>query len=183
MAMQTRWRMPPRELEREALERGLRVGETDLGEHGGGFDFGGFLVERSGAAASASVTWSPTVWTGLSAVIGSWNTMPKSPPRMSRIWPPMGSSWARSSWRPGLRRVGDGALDDAAGRLDDAHDRAGHDRLARAALADDAQHLAARHVEVDAVDGLHHALVGLEVGFEPADLDEVRALHDRLSSR
>ena len=36
------------------------------------------------------------------------------------------------------------------------------DRLARARLADDREHLAAAHVEADAVDRLHHAVVGVE---------------------
>ncbi len=34
--------------------------------------------------AIASATWSPTRWTGFSAVIGSWNTMAISRPRTSR---------------------------------------------------------------------------------------------------
>ena len=36
-------------------------------------------------ARSASATCAPTRYTGLSAVIGSWNTKPMSRPRMSRI--------------------------------------------------------------------------------------------------
>ncbi len=64
-------------------------------------------------------------------------------------------------------------LADTAGRLHDPHDRACHDRLARPRLAHHAQHLAARHVQIDAVDCLDQPVVGLEVGFQIPDLDQV----------
>ena len=40
--------------------------------------------------------WLPTVYEGLSDVIGSWKIMAISPPRMERMSSPMGSSVVRS---------------------------------------------------------------------------------------
>ncbi len=89
---------------------------------------------------SASEIARPTVIDGLSEACGSWNTI-CSLRRSGRSW--------RSRSRPMLlAAVGDGA----AGRPDQPEQRAAEGRLARAGLADHAEHLALREVEVDAVD-------------------------------
>src|SRR5207249_7897463 len=69
--------------------------------------------------------------------------------------------------------VEDLAFDDAAGRLgDQPHDAEGGHALAAARLAHHAQRLAGLDVEVDAVDGADHALVGEEVGLEASDVEQ-----------
>ena len=56
------------------------------------------------------------------------------------------------------------------GRIDQAQDREAGDGLARAGLADQPQHLAARDVEDHAVDRLHHAGAGEEMRAQVARL-------------
>jgi hypothetical protein len=56
--------------------------------------------------------------------------------------------------------------DDAAGRIDEAHDREAGDRLARPRLADEPEDPARLDLERHAVDRLHHALLGEEVRAE-----------------
>ena len=57
------------------------------------------------------------------------------------------------------------AADDLAGRVrDQAHDRQGADALAAAALADKAQRLSLFDLIRDAIDRLHHAGLGEEMG-------------------
>ena len=51
--------------------------------------------------------------------------------------------------------------------------------LARAGLADDAEHLAGRQLEGDAVDGLHRRLAADELDREVLDLDERPAVPER----
>ena len=84
MAMQTRWRCPP---------------DSSWGWRDGGNRSGGSSARASASRARArasargtrawrrttSATWSPTVIRGSSAVMGSWNTMPISPPRTRHI--------------------------------------------------------------------------------------------------
>src|SRR6476620_3025319 len=53
-----------------------------------------------------------------------------------------------------------------------AHDRQAGDALAGAGLTDDPECLAFLDAEVDAVDGLDDAVVGLEVGLEVVDFEE-----------
>ena len=53
-----------------------------------------------------------------------------------------------------------------------AHDRAGEHRLARARLADDAERLAPLERERHAVDRAHEAAVGLEVRLDVVDLEQ-----------
>ena len=72
------------------------------------------------------------------------------------------------------------ALDLSRGHVDEAHDRQRGDRLARSRLADDAEGLAAVEGVRDAVDCLDHAVLGVEVHLEVVDLEEVRALGNRL---
>ena len=62
------------------------------------------------------------------------------------------------------------AFDHPPGPLDNAQDRARGDALATAALAHDAQRLAALDVQVDPVHGLDHTLVGKKVCLEVFDL-------------
>ena len=56
-----------------------------------------------------------------------------------------------------------------AARVEDAHDRVGGDRLARAALADQRQRLAAPQLEADAVERAHGAAAGAELDAEILD--------------
>ena len=73
----------------------------------------------------------------------------------------------------------DAAADDAARRIDQAHDGKAGDGLARARFADQPQHLAARHAEGDIVHRLHHAGAGEEMRAQVADFECGRALrHD-----
>ena len=58
----------------------------------------------------------------------------------------------------------------AAGLLYEAHDGERGDALAAAALADDAEDLAAVHVEVHALDGVQAATAGLEVDVQVPDV-------------
>ncbi len=66
----------------------------------------------------------------------------------------------------------DGASHANRARLVQAHDGHARDRLARAGLSDDAERLAAREVEGDAVDGLDEAVVGREVHAQVAHRQE-----------
>ena len=70
-----------------------------------------------------------------------------------------------------------GACFDAAGRIDQADDREAGDALARAGFADEAHHLAALQREGDAVDRLHHAGAGVEIGRKVGDFEERRVAH------
>ena len=62
---------------------------------------------------------------------------------------------------------------DAAGRVDELHDRERGDGLAASGLTDDAERAALRDREVDAVDGPDQAAVGLEPGAEVLDREQV----------
>ncbi len=62
--------------------------------------------------------------------------------------------------------------DDAAGLVDEAHDREAGDGLAGPRFADEAEHLALVDREADAVDGRHDARAGEEVGAEVADFED-----------
>ena len=62
------------------------------------------------------------------------------------------------------------AGDDAARRARDETQHAQRrDAFAGAGLADEPEHFAGAHVEVDAVDGFGHAGLGIEVGAQPAN--------------
>jgi len=175
MAMQTRWRA--RELEGEALQRRFRIGEAYPGEHGGGFCFGGPLVK----GAVEQQRFGDLVADGVDGAERRHRLLEHhaeiAAPDVAH-GPADGVELGEVEFAADLGGIADGTIDDASGALDDAHDRAGHDRLPRTRLADDAEDTAARHVEIDPVDGFHQALVGLEMGLEVADFDEVvRALH------
>ena len=64
------------------------------------------------------------------------------------------------------------ARDPTRGLGDQAHDRVGRDALAAAGLAHDPEGLALGDREVDAVDGLDRAGVGVEVGLEALELEQ-----------
>ena len=66
----------------------------------------------------------------------------------------------------------DAAADDASGRRDDAQDGARRDRLAAAALADDADDALLRHLERQPVDGADDAQIGEEPGAQSGDVQE-----------
>ena len=72
----------------------------------------------------------------------------------------------------GPRVIEDAARHDAARPIDDLEDRAAGDGLAAAGFADNAECLAARDREGHAVERLHHAFVGEEVGAQVLDLDQ-----------
>ena len=79
---------------------------------------------------------------GLSAVIGSWNTMAMSLPRNAS----RSRSVAQQVAAIEAQLVGA----DAAGRIDQPHQRKAGDRFSRARLADQAHDLAAPHAQVHA---------------------------------
>ena len=119
-------------------------------------------VHRS-CARITSVTCMPIVNTGFSDVIGSWKTMLMSLPRIARI--SSHESFSRS--RPLKQNL---AGDDPARRIgNEAQDAQRGDALARAGLADEAEHFALPDVEIDAVDGLGDAGLGVEVGAQTAN--------------
>src|SRR5207237_7327286 len=66
---------------------------------------------------------------------------------------------------------------DAAGRLQQAHDTEGGDRLAGARLAHDAQRLAPLDAERNPVDGPDQPVPGGELRAEVADLEQRRRAH------
>ena len=66
----------------------------------------------------------------------------------------------------------DAAGCDAAGRLDQPHDRLGDGGLAAAALADNAQRLPSVHRQTYAVDRLQEAALGAELRDEAVDLQQ-----------
>jgi hypothetical protein len=71
---------------------------------------------------------------------------------------------------PGHRRA---VEHDGAGRHPlEAEDRSDQRRLAAPRLADQRQHLATAHVEIDAVDSVHEPAAGREVDLRVADLEE-----------
>ena len=76
--------------------------------------------------------------------------------------------------------IGDRAFDDRIGIVDEAHDGEQRQGLARARFADDAQDLALRDIEGDAVDGAHQALLGAEGDLEIANLEHQHAPHARI---
>ena len=66
----------------------------------------------------------------------------------------------------------DRALDDLPWRIDEAEEREARHGLARPALADEAEDLALSEREGHAIDRLHHARTGVEMGLEPLDAQD-----------
>jgi hypothetical protein len=62
--------------------------------------------------------------------------------------------------------------------VDQLHHRLGGDALAAAALADHADRLALADGDVDAVDGVQPAVVGLEVGLQTLDLEQRHVIRE-----
>ena len=110
----------------------------------------------------ASTSCFPIVCTGLSDVIGSWKIIEISFPRMSRsrdgFIVSRSSPFHSASPLETVLRLG---LSPMIVRL--------VTRLPRPGLADDAERLALLDGELDAVDGLDHAVVGVEVRPEILD--------------
>ena len=116
--------------------------------------------------SSVSVICRPIVSTGFSEVIGSWNTMPMSPPRISRI-ASGGQLHQVAAAEPHL------SPGDAAGRVgDQPQDGQRADRLAGAAFADDGDGLARIDGPGNAVDRAHNSRAGAELGVQVADREE-----------
>ncbi len=66
------------------------------------------------------------------------------------------------------------SADDASGGIGhEASDREGADALAAAGFSDEADGFALVDVEVDAVDGSDDAEVGVELGLESSDIEQV----------
>ena len=128
------------QLERIGLEGPLGIWEADPREHLDGALRRPRARSTFGVDRSASVTWSPTVCSGESEVIGSWKIMAMRPPRRSRIALALGVELGDVDGRAGRRGS---SKDDRAG--DDAgapssrmrEDRLRGDRLAGAGLADE----------------------------------------------
>ena len=103
--------------------------------------------------------------TGLSAVIGSWNTMAMRSPRSRR-----------SSLGPRVQNVPAVEQDLPAADLgivrEQPHDRRDQRGLAAAALADQADDLAARHHEIDVAQRVDPPARREEIDRQVADLEQ-----------
>ena len=128
-------------------------------------------------ARSCSAICQPTVYTGVSAVIGSWKIIAISPPRTARI-----------SLAGELHQVAAAVehlpLDDRVRIADQPHHGHHRDGLAGARLADDADDLAERDREREPVDGAHEPVLGPErdaAGRGPRAADRLR--HDAPAGR
>ena len=116
-------------------------------------------------ARSCSAICQPTVYTGVSAVIGSWKIIAISLPRTSRI-SRCGScirSRPRSSTSP---------VDDRVRVADQPHHGHHRDGLAGARLADDPDDVVDVDVQREAVDGVYDAALGAERDVQVADLEQ-----------
>ena len=110
---------------------------------------------------SVSAIWWPTVNTGSSALIGSWKIMAMRRPRMARM--------VAGAARGEIDAVEqDRAVEAGEIVRQQPQDRKAGDGLAAAALADDADALARRDVEIDLARRLPDALRGLEADAEAA---------------
>ena len=109
-------------------------------------------------ARITSAICSPTVNTGFRLVIGSWKTIAISLARILCISAPAGHQVAPATDLPATMR--------ARRHVDQLHHRLRGDALAAARFADHADRLAAVDRQIDAVDRVHHAVVGLEVGLQ-----------------
>ena len=110
---------------------------------------------------SISPIWKPMVYTGFSAVIGSWKITETSRPRIDRRSRAIGADQLPAAEL-------DRSLDVAVLRQQ-AEQRHGGGRLAGSGLADDGQHLAAIEVEVGTDDGRVPGAVDPEVDIQVAD--------------
>ena len=133
-----------RELAREGVERARRQARRGRAARGS--------ARRCGRAGTSSCTRNSsasaccTVMRGLSDEYGSWKTICTR--RRSAARALGGATWPPTS-------------DLARGRLVEADDAAAERGLAAARLADEAERLAARDREVDAIDGAQHVDRGL----------------------
>ena len=118
-------------------------------------------IERGALALKTSPIWQPTLKTGLSADSASWKIIAIFSLRTRR-------RFSRTSEQV-LAPEEDPAPGDPAGRgVEDAHDGLRGDRLARAGLAEHRE-VSPASLEVDAVDGLGHAVAGLELHVQAFD--------------
>ena len=150
------------------VRRDLGARDADLVEQLGGALVRVLPRQRRSASASASRICRPIVSTGLSDVIGSWKIIAISRPRTVRSSPVRSCSRSRPP-KSALPLV------DAPGARQDPEQRERGDALAAARLADDAERLARRDVERDAVDGVDRAALGPEL--DPQVLDRRAAAH------
>ena len=116
---------------------------------------------------STSTIWLPTVNTGSSDVIGSWNTIAISRPRIRSIVRRTRGPWTSDS---PFQRTSPPTI--SAGQLDHPEQRLGGDALARAGLADESERLALADREADVADGVDGAAPGEEVDLEVVDLED-----------
>ena len=125
---------------------------------------------RGLCARIASAIWLPTVSTGFSDVIGSWKIIAMSPPRILRS----SSLFIVSRSRP-LKIASPLAMRPGGCGMSPSTREHG-DALPRAGLADDAEHLAREELVAHARDGLHDAVLRLELDGQVVDReDRVRA--------
>ena len=109
---------------------------------------------------------SPQVYTGLSAVIGSWKIIEISLPRIVRI----SALRQRHQIAPFEQ---DAPFDDPARRLrHELEDGQGGNALAAARLPHHRERLAGIHLERHAVHGAHDGRVGVEVGVQVVEPKE-----------
>ena len=118
----------------------------------------------SWCSRTVSTSWRPIECTGFSDVIGSWKIIAISLPRSLRRR--AGGTFSRSSSLNSTSPV-----EVVLRGVVEPHDREARHALAGARLADDADGLPALDLEVDAVDGLHDPVVGLEVRAQVADVE------------
>ena len=154
-----------RHLVRVLLDALARVGDADQVEQLDGPRAGPPASSMPRWRRSTSAIWVPTVNSGLSEVIGSWKIIAISLPR----------TCAQRALGVGHQRLAlpaHVAAGDLSGQLDQAHQRLGGDALAGAALADEAERLAASDGEADVAHGVHRPAPGEELDVQVVDLEQ-----------
>ena len=127
-------------------------------------------LDMSWCERTISATCEPILCVGLRADSGSWKIIAMRLPRArwtSLRFSPI-SSWPRILTDPSMLR----RLRQQTHRGQERH------RLARPALADDAEQLAVVHRHVDTAHGLHVAGLGRERDVQVADLENDRSVGD-----
>ena len=169
IAIIARWRMPPENSCGYCRTRTSGRGIPTESSSSTARSIASFSLRSRRCARIASVICLPTRCTGFSAVSGSWKIIAILAPRI-----------CCSSF--GLRPISSSPRNFAepviVGRPRQQPQRREHrDRLARARLADDAEHLARGDVEIDAPHRVDRTVLGVERDVQVADLE------DRLAPR
>ena len=167
MAIITRWRMPP---DRRCGKSSMRVGgrgDAHQLEHLDGARLAPPAATSAVWARIASTICWPTVWTGLSEVIGSWKIIDILPPRSLRR-----SSAESAEQVAALEQHGLAPRPCRAGSRTRPMTESEVTLLPQPGFADQPDRLAAGDGEVDAVDRAEQAAVGVEMGPQTADLEQ-----------